>query len=306
MLSAKIGKILTIGEILIDQFPGYKREGGAPFNFAFHLKHLGLPVRLITKIGDDANGQRLQRILYRHGFELSDIQIDPCHKTGVVNVALDDAGKPTFQILPDVAYDYLKLDHFSGNTVWQESSLIYFGSLIQRSKIGFKQVGRLLSRRRSGTKCFCDINLRAPHYSRLSIFQSLTYADILKLNDQELDEIRHTLDNPTSPGTFVEYLMSFFNIEMLTITRGAEGSTLITKKRTIDAPPAPSVDVIDTVGAGDGYAAILAFGILLGLPLETIASTATDFAARICQLPGAVPEDAQFYDMWKTRFGEYL
>ena len=301
-----ITMILAVGEILIDQFPGYKREGGAPFNFAFHLKHLGLPVRLITRIGDDANGQGLQRMLYRHGFELSDIQIDPHHKTGVVNVALDDAGIPTFQILPDVAYDYLQLDHFSGNTVWQESSLIYYGSLIQRSKIGFKQVERLLSRRSSGTKCFCDINLRAPHYSRSTILQSLTYADILKLNDQELDVIRHTLDNPTSPGTFVEYLMSFFNIEMLTITRGAEGSTLITEKKTIDTPPAPSIDVIDTVGAGDGYASMLALGTLLGLPLETIASTTTDFAAQICQLPGAVPEDAGFYDTWKTRFVEYL
>ena len=144
-----ITMILAVGEILIDQFPGYQREGGAPFNFAFHLKHLGLPVRLITRIGDDANGQGLQRMLYRHGFELSDIQIDPHHKTGVVNVALDDAGIPTFQIFPDVAYDYLQLDHFSGNTVWQESSLIYYGTLIQRSKIGFKQVERLLSRRSS-------------------------------------------------------------------------------------------------------------------------------------------------------------
>jgi hypothetical protein len=55
--------------------------------------------------------------------------------------------------------------------------------------------------------------------------------DNLKLNDQELDEIRCTLDNPTSPDTFVEYMMSFFNIEMIAITRGAEGSTLITEKK---------------------------------------------------------------------------
>lgn len=41
--------ILAVGEILIDQFPGYKGAGGAPFNFAFHLKHLGLPIRLITR-----------------------------------------------------------------------------------------------------------------------------------------------------------------------------------------------------------------------------------------------------------------
>ena len=297
--------ILAIGEILIDQFPGYTREGGAPFNFAFHLKNLGLPVRLITRVGNDANGQRLQRMLSRHGFELSDIQIDSRHKTGVVEVALDDSGIPTFQILPDVAYDYLLLDHFTENAVCQGSKLIYYGSLVQRSKIGFKQVGRFLSGRCCGTKCFCDINLRAPHYSRSTILQSLMCADILKLNDQELDEIRHTLDNPTSPGAFAEYLMNYFNIEMLAITRGAQGSTLITKKRTIDTPPAPSTDVVDTVGAGDGYAAMLAFGFLLGLPLDTIASISNDFAVQICQLPGAVPEDAGFYDIWKTRFGEY-
>ena len=94
--------ILAIGEMLIDEFPGYKRAGGAPFNFAFHLKHLGFPVRLITRIGSDANGQRLQQMLDRYGFEPTDIQIDPHQKTGVVKVVLKGAGIPSFQIFPDV------------------------------------------------------------------------------------------------------------------------------------------------------------------------------------------------------------
>ena len=245
-------------------------------------------------------------MLDRYGFEPTDIQIDPHQKTGVVKVVLKGAGIPSFQIFPDVAYDYLQLDHLADDPIWQEVTLIYYGSLIQRSDIGFKQLGRLLSRRHKGMKCFCDINLRVPHYSRSTILQSLTYADILKLNDQELDEIRHILDNPASSGTFAEYLIAFFNIEMLAITRGAEGSTLITKKRTMDVPPAPLVDIIDTVGAGDGYAAMLVLGTFFRLPLETIAATTTDFAAKICQLPGAVPEDAGFYDEWKIRLGEYL
>ena len=292
--------ILAIGEILIDHFPDYRREGGAPFNFAFHLKHLGLPVRLISRTGDDADGQRLRRMLRRHGFALSDIQIDPHHKTGAVKVALDAAGVPSFQILSDVAYDYLQLDQVSENTGRRAPDLIYYGSLVQRGASGFKQVGRFLDRRRSGTKCFCDINLRAPHYSRAGIIQSLTHADILKLNDQELDVIRQTLDYPTAPGTFVEYLLSFFNIGLLAITRGAEGSTLITAEMTLDSPRVPPVNVVDTVGAGDGYAAMLAFGLLLGLPLATIAGLAADFAGRICQLPGAVRDDIRFYDVYKT------
>jgi fructokinase len=298
--------IIVIGEILIDQFPGYIREGGASFNFAFHLKHLGLPVRLITRVGEDANGQRLRQMFHRSGFDLSDIQIDSHHKTGIVNVALDDGGIPTFRIFSDVAYDYLQLDTVHRKLACKEPALIYYGSLIQRTNAGFKQVGQFLRRQCAGTKCFCDINLRAPHYSRATLVQSLTQADILKLNDQEIDEIRHLLDYPASPDTFVEYLISFFNIEMVAITRGAEGSTLITGKDTIDTPPISVVDVVDTVGAGDGYAAMLVFGMLLGLPLETIAATAADFAARICQLPGAVPADIGFYDTWKTRFGEYL
>jgi fructokinase len=298
--------ILAIGEILIDQFPGYNREGGAPFNFAYHLKHLGLPVRLVTRLGNDANGQWLRRMLFQHGFELSDIQIDPLHKTGVVDVVLDDSGIPTFQIVPDVAYDYLQLDHLFGTAPWRESTIIYYGSLIQRSKIGFQQVGRFLNRRGDSTRYFCDINLRAPHYSRSTIIQSLMAADILKLNDHELDEIRNALDNPASAGTFIEYLMHCFDIEMLVITRGAEGSTLIMEKRIIDTPPAPPIDVVDTVGAGDAYAAMFALGIFLRLSIETIAGIAGDFAAQICQLPGAVPKDSGFYDTWKTRFGEYL
>ena len=218
-----------MGETLIDQFPDYAHKGGAPFNFALRLKNFDLPVRLTTRVGSDAYGQRLLRMLSGQGFKIGDIQIDPHHRTGVVNVALDESGIPTFLIIPDVAYDY-----------------------------------------------------------------------------PQLDEIRHITDNPASPGTFVEYPMQFFYIEMLSITRGARGSMLITKERTIETQPAPSIVVVDTVGAGGRYAAMLAFGIHPGPPIETIASIATDSAGRICQLPGAVTEDAGFYDTWRTRYGEYL
>jgi fructokinase len=51
--------IVVIGEILIDRFPDYERIGGAPFNFAFHLRQMGWPVRFLTRIGDDAAGLRI-------------------------------------------------------------------------------------------------------------------------------------------------------------------------------------------------------------------------------------------------------
>ena len=51
--------ILVIGEILFDVFPNYKRLGGAPFNFAYHLKNLNFPVRFISRIGTDAAGKAI-------------------------------------------------------------------------------------------------------------------------------------------------------------------------------------------------------------------------------------------------------
>ena len=52
-------KIIAIGEVLMDIFPGYERIGGAPFNFAYHLLKMDAPVCLITRIGKDKLGQRI-------------------------------------------------------------------------------------------------------------------------------------------------------------------------------------------------------------------------------------------------------
>jgi len=101
--------VLVLGEILFDIFPQYRRIGGAPFNFAFHLKKLGVPVRFISCVGEDEPGQRILEFLNSHGFALEDIKIDANHPSGRVLVRLDGRGMPEFDILPDVAYDYI--DH---------------------------------------------------------------------------------------------------------------------------------------------------------------------------------------------------
>ena len=51
--------ILVIGEILMDIFPEDRRLGGAPFNFAFHLKKFGFPVTFISRIGKDSLGDTI-------------------------------------------------------------------------------------------------------------------------------------------------------------------------------------------------------------------------------------------------------
>ena len=76
--------ILVIGEILFDLFPNYKRLGGAPFNFAYHLRNFGFDVRFVSRIGIDGPGREILYELELARFNLDDIQVDEDHPTGGV------------------------------------------------------------------------------------------------------------------------------------------------------------------------------------------------------------------------------
>ena len=173
--------VIVVGEILFDQFPTYRRLGGAPFNFAYHLKRFGMPVRFITRVGKDTEGDEILEMLGKYRFHTDDIQIDASHATGRVTIELDAKGVPVFDIQSDVAYDYVVLPKTlatPGNS--GQRNLIYFGSLIQRSPHGFKTVQEFLSTKPPEDKCLYDMNLRPDGYSDTIIFESLKQADILK------------------------------------------------------------------------------------------------------------------------------
>lgn len=93
--------------------------------------------------------------------------------------------------------------------------------------------------------------------------------------------------------------MNHYGISILAVTRGAAGSSIFHTDGRIEAPAPPTVSVVDTVGAGDGYSAMLALGVMRRLAMAHTAAVAGQFAAGICQIPGAVPEDPRFYDPWK-------
>ncbi len=286
--------ILVIGEILIDRFPDYERIGGAPFNFASHIKQMGWPVRFLTRIGDDAYGRQILQRLEHSGFQTDDAQIDPCHPTGLVNISLDNGGVPQFEICRDVAYDYLDLSQIPGIDM-SAVQLIYFGTLAQRTSRGCRQVQDLLERISPTTCGFCDINLRPPHINSEAIQASLRQSDILKLNAEELIHISAMYNGPQDEPEAVEWLMQAYGVSQVVLTLGSQGSKVITAGQIISSPPVKIETIVDTVGAGDAYAAVYAAGYLKGLPLHRVLELAAGFAARICGLPGAVPSNAAPY-----------
>ena len=287
--------VLVIGEILIDIFPDYERIGGAPFNFACHLKQMGFPVRFITRVGKDRYGERIIERLQETGFDLADAQIDPVHPTGTVRVELDADGVPCFHICEKVAYDYLDLSAIAagGNA---DPAMIYFGSLLQRTDAMQSQVQALLSAKGTQVFGFCDINMRPPHVNGQAVDESLRHADLLKLNEEELAAIQKMYAVPASEDDSLGWLRETFTIRTVALTRGSRGSRLHQGETKIELSAERPPRIVDTVGAGDGFAAVLAAGLLRGYPLKETAMLATRFAARICGNPGAVPDDPSFYD----------
>lgn len=284
--------IIVFGEILLDIFPDYTRVGGAPFNFAFHLHRLGLPVRFVSRVGRDENGEKIRAFLKTQGFPATDLQIDDDRPTGTVQVSLDADGSPKFDIRADVAYDEIDLAPLAETLAVQPPKLFYFGTLAQRTLAAHKRLLSVLDILSAQTSCFYDINLRQGAKDPDIVAASLRRSRILKLSEEELSWLEYHLKGPSGTEACLAWLHDHYDLELIALTFGAEGSLLSTTAGITRGGPAPVEAVVDAVGAGDAYAALLAYGYLQKWPLNQILQRATAFAAEICQLTGAVPTDA--------------
>ena len=287
--------ILVIGEILFDIFPGYKRIGGAPFNFAYHLKKLGLPVRFVSGISNDTEGKEILEFLDKNNFDTDDIQIDPIHETGKVNIRINTDGSHVFDIARNTAFDNIEINSNLIDLIRTEPAMIYYGTLIQRTANGAFLIDKITKKTGRCSVLFCDINLRRDCYSRKSLESSLVAADILKLNIEELNEIAALLYNFSNEIIKPEFLLEQYGIKAILLTSGEQGSRWISTEKQIFREIEKNKSFTDSVGAGDAFAAVSAAGYLKKLPPEKILSLSSEFASYICTIKGALPETDDIY-----------
>jgi fructokinase len=287
--------ILVIGEILFDIFPRYKQFGGAPFNFAYHLQNFGYPVRFVSRVGDDLEGKEILSELNARHFDTRGIQIDPEHPTGRVLVKLNQKGVPTFDIIKEVAYDHISLTDGTLELPEAPLDLIYFGTLMQRTRAGMNAVQDFLARQSSGTPCFYDINLRPGCYHFEILEKTLPYANILKINDDELIQLMGMFRFVGTADAFMDFLFKEYPLRLLAVTKGEMGSLIRTPTENSEIGLNPDIAIADTVGAGDAFAAMTAIGYLKGWNADKINKASSHFASLICGVKGAIPQDNTIY-----------
>lgn len=295
------GRPLVFGEVLFDTFPdGAEVLGGASFNVAWHLQGLGLNPLFITRIGDDAQGQRVLEAMRAWGMDWRGVQIDGERSTGRVDVQLDH-GQPTYTVLPDRAYDFIERDvalaALSGKTL----SLLYHGSLIARSSVSRALLQTLRSL--PHLPAVVDVNLRAPWWNCELVDTLLRAARWVQLNETELAEVTECAALPKQKiEAAARALCERYDLEFLILTQGAQGAYFISPTTTRYGAAKQIDDLVDTVGAGDAFSAVTILGLTQGWPLSLVLKRALEFAATVCHLRGPISQDRELYTRYLARW----
>jgi fructokinase len=279
--------LVGIGEILWDLLPLGRQLGGAPTNFAYHASILGEEGVVVSRVGKDELGFEI--IEHVTGLRLSPdfITLDESHPTGTVTVALDQMGIPDFTIHEGVAWDYLP-DEKALSRLANKADAVCFGSLAQRSPISRNTIENFLENMPPTALRIFDINLRQSYFSKEVIHNSLKAANILKLNEQELQILSEMFAFEEDEHTLLMKFLKNFNLKMVALTKGVNGSVLYDRDR-FSIHPGYTVNVLDTVGAGDAFTAAMAIGILKGHELDRINERANQIASYVCTQSGGTP-----------------
>lgn len=282
------GTVVGMGEALWDVLPEGKKIGGAPANFAYHVSQFGLPSAVVSAVGDDALGNEILENFTSKG--LNHLIEKVPYATGTVQVEIDQAGIPQYEIKENVAWDNIpytkKLDELAKNT-----KAVCFGSLAQRNVVSRDTINRFLDAmpKDDDSLVVFDVNLRQGFYNKEILCDSMKRCNILKINDEELVTVSRMFGYP---GIDLQdkcwILLGKYNLKMLILTCGINGSYVFTPGN-VSFQPTPTVEVADTVGAGDSFTAAFIASILKGKSVTEAHTCAVQTSAYVCTRNGAMP-----------------
>lgn len=276
------GKDLCVfGEVLFDHFPdGQRVLGGAPFNVAWHLQAFGQAPQFVSRVGSDAEGETIRAAMHDWGMRTDALQSDPQLPTGRVSVTFED-GEPHYNIVHPCAYDAIATPTIG------TPGLLYHGSLALRDGQSRTSLAQLIAQQPDTV--FVDVNLRPPWWDHATLLALMHDADWVKLNTDELALLQ------TSGGS-AQSLIAEHGLQGVLLTHGSRGAEAFTASgEHSEIVPQRSGQVVDTVGAGDSFAAVFILGLLKEWPLDITLRRAQQFASAIVGQRGATVSDAEFY-----------
>ena len=280
--------VVGMGEALWDVLPEGKKICGAPANFAYHVSQFGLPSCVVSAVGGDALGDEILENLTSKG--LTHLIERVPYPTGTVQVEIDQAGIPQYEIKENVAWDNIPYTA-PLEALALRTKAVCFGSLAQRNVVSRNTINRFLDAmpQSDDTLVVFDVNLRQGFYNKEILCNSMSRCNVLKINDEELVTVSRMFGYP---GIDLQdkcwILLGKYNLKMLILTCGINGSYVFTPGN-VSFQPTPKVDVADTVGAGDSFTAAFIGSLLKGESVTEAHRVAVQTSAYVCTCNGAMP-----------------
>lgn len=279
--------IAIFGEVLFDCFEdGSRVLGGAPFNVAWHLQGFGVKPLLVSKVGNDPYGQQLSVTMKDWGMSSQSLGVDQKMPTGVVTVNLHN-GQPSYCIEDHQAYDFIE-ENYEAKFV-----ILYHGSLALRHQPNRQALTRL--KQQSEGLVFLDVNLRSPWWTLDFIEDCLRGADWVKLNIDEFAELQADTAGLENLSQRMLHFQRKYDLQGLIVTLGEQGAWACRGNEIEFVAPEATVNVVDTVGAGDAFAAVFLLGLIASWPLSLTLKRAQQFASITVGVRGATLADRSIY-----------
>jgi fructokinase len=279
-------KIAAFGEVLWDLLPDVSVLGGAPFNFTYRVNSLGNEGIMISAIGNDELGNEAIKTIANLQISNRYIQINPQYPTGTVNVFFDEFKNPDYEIIKNVAYDFIAFNNDLEELVSQ-ADCICFGTLAQRNELSGQTLQKLLHHFK-GKFRFYDLNLRKECYSTENIISSLSNTDILKLNKQEAAELNQILRlNKNGLVEICKVLIQSYQLQYCVVTLEERGSLAVSASGEVVYMPGFEVKLTDPLGAGDAFSAGFVDALLHGKSLQEASETGNRLGAMVATQKGA-------------------
>ena len=279
-------RVICFGEVLWDMVGNKGLIGGAPLNVCYHLSKHGIDSRLISQVGKDEKGIELLSGISQLGVNTDMISVSPDLPTSEVLVHLAAAGKVTYTIVENVAWDAIPYSEQYAADI-SVSDCFVFGSLASRSAVSKESLFRYLANAKWKVM---DLNLRQPYYDKHIIRQLLSSCTTLKINDDEFRLISEYFDisGSNDQEILMGILAQFPGITEIIVTWGAEGAQYFSPTLHLKVP-AVQVEVVDTVGSGDAFLAAFLAGKLQQKSIQQCMRDAVVLSGFIAASRGACP-----------------
>ncbi|MDO4678682.1 MAG: carbohydrate kinase [Blautia sp.] len=259
--------VTALGELLIDFTENgmsaqgnpimEANPGGAPCNVLAMLEKLGKKTAFIGKVGKDMFGEQLKTAVEEVGIDTRNLIMDEEVHTTLAFVHTYPDGDRDFSFYRNPGADMMLTKEDIQEDLIRDSRIFHFGTLSSTHE-GVREATRhaIEVAKEAGCLVSFDPNLRPPLWkslddARREIEYGLTKCDILKISDNEVEFLFGTTDYDKGAAIIREK----YNIPLVLITMGKEGSRAYYKDLRVESAPFLQENTIETTGAGDTFCA---------------------------------------------------